>query len=169
MNQLASAKRALLPELNKKIHRKLREAKISQRELAEYLCISAPSVNERINKDRPIDSISFIKAVSHLTQTPLSFFIEPFEEPLKLSPANLFYKTHCVSTTELVFFMVKKNKIKNKDIMRELGLNHSVISWRLSCKKEIDSLKFVRVISKLTSLPISFYIQDTNSSISLFG
>lgn len=52
---------------NSRLKKALEDRKISQEKLGKSLGISGAAINERLNKDQDIDSISFIEAVSELT------------------------------------------------------------------------------------------------------
>lgn len=142
--------------INAKIHQRLREKNVTQNDLAALLGVSAPSVNERLRKRKPIDSITFIKTAAKLTDTPLSYFIENLNDdkdiqlyPRKSKPMNSSLNK-----------MLHRNNIKIKQIQRELGVCYSSIHERLSSDKEIDSLKFVSVISKLLNVPLYYFLSD---------
>jgi len=148
--------------LNRKLHHRLKETNVTHRELALHLGISSASVNERLNKNRRIDSISFIKAVCELTCTPISHFIELEQKAAGQyeKDEHRFYLANSISMTEFLIFIVRKHKIRRIVIQKELGLSHSVVSWRLSGKNEIDSLRFVKTISRISGVPLSIFINN---------
>ena len=88
----------------------LHEAGVSQEKLASELGISSQAVNERLNKDKQVDSIRLIKAVCKLTGKHFTDFVNIGDTMLVLrEPPELYgWKAQVLKGLEMLEQEIKK-------------------------------------------------------------
>lgn len=153
---------------NQRIKYALKKAKISQQELADALNLTDSAVNQRLNSEKPVDSIEFIEMVCRLTNVDRDYLINGDELKVVTEPKSNYEKLVIKKDfdkeswsrliTSRVLYLMERIRFDTNQFSQMMGLKPKV--FRSKLENNDWDIQDLERMAQVTRRSVSFFTKE---------